>query len=80
MDARIGPKGKDYLSSQAFEKLDMLCKTAALCECDARTTMGSHAGVLRVRTLLEEELNDARVRYTWPQTWGSDEVVLCQRV
>ena len=62
MDHQLGPNATGYLSPPAFEDHERLCREGALGVFGAMATMGRHSEILRVKTLLLEELEDAKIR------------------
>lgn len=62
MDRLFGPNATAYLSPPAFEEHERLCREGGLGVFDAMATMGRRSEVLRVRTILVEELDDAKAR------------------
>ncbi|CAM9711949.1 unnamed protein product [Ectocarpus sp. 12 AP-2014] len=68
MDRLLGPKATGYLSPPAFEEHEGLCREGGLGVFDAMATMGRRSEVSRVRALLLEELDDAKIRYAEANT------------
>lgn len=62
MDQQLGPKVTGYLSPSAFEEHEQLCREGAMGVFDSMADMGRRSEILRVRALLLEELNDAKIR------------------
>ncbi|CAM9326299.1 unnamed protein product [Pylaiella littoralis] len=63
MDQLLGPNATGYLSPVAFEEHERLCREGGLGVFTAMATMGRRSEVLRVRALLMDELEDAKLRY-----------------
>eukprot|EP00903_Cladosiphon_okamuranus_P015166 g14023.t1 len=63
MDRQLGPNATGYLSPPSFEEHERLCREGALGVFGAMATMGRRSEILRVRALLLEELEDAKIRY-----------------
>lgn len=68
MDHLVGPKATDHISPQAFENHERLCREGCLGVFNAMATMGRPSEVSRVRELLMEELEDAKIRCA-PSGW-----------
>lgn len=64
MDSRVGPKATGYLTPEAFEEHETLCRSGSFGVFDTMATMGRRSEIVRVRSLLLDELNDAKIRYT----------------
>lgn len=62
MDQLLGPNATGYLSPVAFEEHERLCREGGLGVFTAMATMGRRSEVLRVRALLMDELEDAKLR------------------
>lgn len=62
MDRLLGPNATGYLSPPSFEEHEGLCREGGLGVFDAMATMGRRSEVSRVRALLLEELDDAKIR------------------
>lgn len=62
MDRLLGPNATGYLSPYALEEHERLCREGALGVFAAMATMGRRSEVVRVRALLLEELDDAKIR------------------
>lgn len=58
----LGPNATGYLSPSAFEEHERLCREGGVGVFRAMATMGRRSEVLRVRALLMEELEDAKIR------------------
>ncbi|CAM9437452.1 unnamed protein product [Scytosiphon promiscuus] len=63
MDHLLGPNAKTFLSPPVFEEHERLCREGGLGVFDAMATMGRSMEIARVRSLLLEELDDAKTRY-----------------
>lgn len=62
MDKLVGPKASEYLSKDGFEQHEVRCREGSLGVFDAMATMGRRSESLRVRSILLEELDDAKIR------------------
>lgn len=62
MDRYVGPKATSFLSREAFEQHEGLCRQGSIGVFDSMATMGRSSEIVRVRVLLKEDLEDAKIR------------------